>query len=121
MLRMTAGCAARPERADHVDHGSDSRNQREDHYRHGRSCPPGAQDRPESRLAECREPRGELRIVGGEHALHLIENALLIHGKRHVSPPPPARRGPSGWAFSYYPLLADYLPRPDLSLATPIS
>ena len=57
----------------------------------------------ESGLAKCGEPRGELGIVGGKHALHLIENALLIHGKRHVSPPPPAHRGPSGGPFLTIP------------------
>jgi hypothetical protein len=34
-------------------------------------------------LAERPEPGGKPRIVSGEHALHLFQNALLIHRKRH--------------------------------------
>ena len=105
------GC--RLERAHQVDHCRNRRDQDEQHDRQRRPGPPRAQDLAETGLTERRKPRGEFRIVGGEHALHLLEDALLIHGKRHVSPPPPTRRATQSdgtfltipcWKIIYLPM-----------------
>ena len=101
------------ELAHHVDHGRNRSDQYEQHDGKSRPGPPRPQYLAEARLAERCEARGEPRIVGGEHALHLLENALLIHRKRHVSPPPPpaARPGAAGlfltipcWKIIYLPM-----------------
>src|SRR5262249_62098655 len=87
----------------HVYHGAQRRDRRKHHHGHRGSGPPGAQDLTDTWLAERGEPRRELGIVGGEHALHLLKDALLIHGKRHVSPPPPPAARPSDGTFLTIP------------------
>src|SRR5262249_30794464 len=101
--RRTLRGAARPQGAHHEDHGGDRPGQGPGYGRKGWPVPPRTQDLPEARLSERGEPRGKLRIVGGEHALHLLEDALLIHGKRHVSPPPPPVARPSDGTFLTIP------------------
>src|SRR5215475_5838568 len=113
LMTVPARSGGRLEDAHQVDHGGDRRDQDEQHDRKRRPGPACPQDLAEAWLAERREPRRELRIVGGEHALHLLEDALLIHRKRHLSPPPPPPRDPVRRDFPYYPLLEDYLPADD--------
>src|SRR5215467_6808188 len=113
LMTVPACGGGRLQDAHHVDHGRHRRDQDEQHDRKRRPGPARPQNLTEAWLAEGREPRSELRIVGGEHTLHLLENALLIHRKRHLSPPPPPPRDPERRDFPYYPLLDDYLPADD--------
>src|SRR5215469_6565942 len=69
--------------AHQVDHRRRGRDNADHQQRQHGLGPPGAQHLADPWLTERGEPPGEPGIVGGEHAFHLFENALLIHRKRH--------------------------------------
>jgi hypothetical protein len=83
LMRRRGPAGGRAERHHRVHHQRHDRDRRQGGHPDNQPCPRGPQDSAQPVAAERGKAGGKPRIIVGEPALHLLQDALLVHGKRH--------------------------------------